>query len=75
MFLSTGDANADKRERGPSKKLMDTEQLILLQILFDHPGIYLDEVKEKMQKSTGLSVSISLICVEAKELGLTRQKM
>ena len=51
------------------KKLLDTEQLILLQVLFNHPGICLDEVKEKMQESTGLSVSISLICIETKEHG------
>ena len=71
MFLSTGDVNAAKCEREPSKKLMDTETRtpIPLQILFGHPGIYLaDKVKKKMQESTGLSVSLSLICVEAKEL-------
>ena len=60
---------------GLSKKLSETEQLILLQILFENPGIYLDEIKEKLQELSGLSVAHSTICVEVHELGLTRQKM
>ena len=35
----------------------------------------LDEIKEKLQESSGLSVAHSTICVEVHELGLTRQKM
>ena len=75
LFLNTGDVTTEHRKPGPSKKLSETEQLILLQILFENPGIYLDEIKEKLQESSGLSVAHSTICVEVHELGLTRQKM
>ena len=49
LFLNTGDVTTEHRKPGPSKKLSETEQLILFQILFENPGIYLDEIKEKLQ--------------------------
>ena len=75
LFLSTGDVTTEHRKRGPSKKLSETEQLILLQILFENPGIYLDEIKEKLVELSGISVVVSTICVAVRELGLTRQKI
>ena len=75
LFLNTGDVTNEHRKPGPSKKLSEAEQLILLQILFENPGIYLDEIKEKLQELSGLSVAHSTTCVEVHELGLTRQKM
>ena len=75
LFLNMGDVTNEHRKPGPLKKLSEAEQLILLQILFKNPGIYLDEIKEKLQESSGLSVAHSTICVEVHELELTRQKM
>ena len=75
LLLNTGDVTNEHRKPGPLKKLSEAEQLILLQILFENPGIYLDEIKEKLQELSGLSVAHSTICVEVHELGLTRQKM
>ena len=40
LFLSTGDVTNEHRKPGPSKKLSEAEQLILLQILFGNPGIF-----------------------------------
>ena len=75
LFLSTGDVTTEHRKRGPLKKLSETEQLILFQVLFENPGIYLDEIKEKLVELSGISVVISTICVAVRELGLTRQKI
>lgn len=36
LFLSTGDVATEHRKRGSSKKLSETEQLILLQIKFEN---------------------------------------
>lgn len=72
LFLNTGYVTQDGRKRGRLPKLQ--EQLILLQIVFDFPGIYLEEIKVKLE-TTGIPISLSQICTEIHEMGLTRQKM
>ena len=49
---------SENQHRGRHKKLSEAEQVLLLDIIFDNPGIYLDELKELLMHRTGISVSI-----------------
>lgn len=75
LFLNTGDVVLSENKRGPEKKLSEVEQLALIQVVFDKPGIYLEEIQRSMQDLVGVRVSIGQICTEVKEMGLTRQKL
>ena len=55
---------------------------MLLDVIFDNPGINLDGIKELLMLKTVetvklryISVSVSQICIKTKELTLSRQKM
>ena len=51
------------------------EETILLDIVFDNPGIYLDEIKSTFEGLTRKSVHIVTLAREVKRLGLTRQSI
>ena len=51
------------------------EETILLDIVFDNPGIYLDKIKSAFEGLTRESVHIVLLAREVKRLGLTRQSI
>ena len=74
LFLNTGEVTQDGRKRGRLPKLREEEQLMLLQIVFDLPGLYLEEIQVKLE-AMGIAVSLSQICTEIHEMGLSRQKM
>ena len=44
LFQQTGDVVPRVRRNGPYRLLGAYEQLILLQIIHEHPGIYLQEI-------------------------------
>ena len=58
-----------------NQKLTENEQVLLLQIIFDYPGIYLDEIQQRMASCTGKMLHISNICRLVKKMGLTRQRI
>lgn len=43
LFLNTGDVVPSENKRGPKKKLSEVEQLASIQVVFDKPGIYLED--------------------------------
>ena len=45
-----------------NQKLTENEQVLLLQIIFDYPGIYLDKIQQRMALCTGKMLHISNIC-------------
>ena len=73
LFECTGDVQPSPRRNGPTRLLEDHEQLLLLQFILDRPGIYLYEIKKKLQGALGVSVSKSSICRTLKFMGCSRQ--
>ena len=49
IFQQTGDVKPKQHRHGPLRLLGDFEQLTLLQIILQNPGIYLDEVQTKLR--------------------------
>ena len=62
------------RRHGPQPLMGDFEQLGLLKIILDHPGIYLSEVQVELE-SLGMAISVPTICRTLKLMGCTRQAM
>ena len=58
---------------GPTRLLDDFEQLKLLQLIIQYPGIYLHELQEKLMVYFGVSVGVSTICRTLKYMGCSRQ--
>ena len=75
LFVTTGEVENKGKKRGPQPKLSETEELVLLGVIFENPGIYLQEIQTKLELEHGVSVSIGQICTLAYRLGLSRQKM
>lgn len=50
----------------------DFEQITLLKLILDHPGIYLHEIQNKLQNQFGVEISVPTIC---RTLKCTRQVM
>lgn len=75
LFYTTRCVAAKKPNGGPSRKLNDFEQFIILQSLIYWPTAYLHEVREDLFKATGIHVSPSTICRTIKEHGFTRKKV
>ena len=57
------------------RELLEAEETFLLDIVFDSPGMYLDEMKGIFEELTGKTVHIATLCREVTRLGLTRQSV
>ena len=75
IYISTGDASPRKQRSGPVRKLSDSEELQLLDVIFENLGIYLDELQAVLQHVCGMNVSLAVICQTLKKMGLTRQRL
>ena len=75
LFLHTGDVEAKQQRHGPPTLLGDYERLVILQIILDHPGIYLNEISDKMFAKFGVLFAASTICKTLKFMGCSRQAM
>ena len=60
---------------GRYRELSEAEETILLDIVFNNLGIYLDEIKITFEELTGKSVHNLMLCREIRRLGLTRQSI
>ena len=58
---------------GPPKLLGDMEQLVLLRLVLNNPGIYLSEIQASLISRFGVTVDVSTICRTLKFMGCTRQ--
>ncbi len=74
-FYHTGDVEPKQGGQGPMKLLGDYEQLVILQMILERPGIYLLELQNKLFLKFGVPVSVPTICRTLRFMGCTRQSM
>ena len=53
LFQRTGDVKPRTYRHGPPKLLGDMEQLVLLRVILNNPGIYLSELQANLQSRFG----------------------
>ena len=75
LFQRTGDVVPRTRRYGPKRLLGDYEQLILLRVILENPGLYLEEIQSKLFDIFGVEVSAPTICRTLKIMGCSRQKI
>ena len=76
LFRRTG--NVSKKQYDATnlaRKLTDTVQLVLIQVILDYPGIKLHEIQHEIEYLTGSYLEISTICQFLHKNGFSRQKM
>lgn len=73
MFQQTGEVEPRAHNHGPPKLLGDFEQIVLLRLITEYPGIYLHEIKSKILTRFGVTVSVATICRLLRFMGCTRQ--
>lgn len=72
-FSLTGDVEPVCQQHGPPKLLGSYEELIILRMILDFPGIYLHEIQQKFLEKFGVSISAATFCRTLKRMGCTRQ--
>ena len=75
LFYQTGDVVPRPRRYGPPRLLGDHEQLVLLRLILENPGIYLQEIQDKLLAMFGVEVAVSTICKTLHAMGCSRQKI
>ena len=60
---------------GRPRALTSLEETLILNVIFENPGIYLDKVQRYLEKKPGMVVSISTIYRTTQRLGLTGRKI
>ena len=75
LFQRTGDVVPRTRRYGPKRLLGDYEQLILLRLILENPGIYLEEIQSKLFDIFGVEVSTPTICRTLMIMGCSHQKI
>lgn len=75
LFNRTGDVVPRSRSNGPHRSLGQYEQLLLLRIVLDSPGIYLYEIQRELYYNYGFDVSTSTICRTLRSMGCSRQRI
>jgi transposase len=75
LFQRFGEVSSLQISHGPKPLLDDFEQLTLLELIMEYPGIYLKEIQIKLESVFGVYVSVSTICRTLKRMGCTRQAM
>ena len=73
QFNVTGDIRPILYRHGPDKLMGNFEQLLLLRLILQNPGIYLDEIKDRLLTMFGVTVSTATISRTLKYMGCTRQ--
>ena len=61
LFNHTGDVQPQKRRNGPRLLMGDFEQITLLRLILENPGIYLDELQDRLLAIFGVLVSVPTI--------------
>jgi len=57
LFRRTGDVQPRKRKNGPSMLMEDLEQITLLRLILENPGIYLQELQDHLLGIFGVLLS------------------
>ena len=74
-YKVTGDVRQCAKRNGPRQLLSEYEELLLMQFILVHPGIYLRELQQMLYSSTGRMVDASTICRTVHRFGMTRQRI
>ena len=74
MFEETGDVRPRSRRSGPLRLFGKYEQLTLLRLILENPGIYLHEIQQQLFHMFGVDLSVSTICRIPKFMGCTPKK-
>ena len=74
QFYDLGSVEEAGTLTGRYRELSEAEE-ILLDIVFNNLGIYLNEIKSTFEELTGQSMHNSTLCREVRRLGLTRQSI
>lgn len=75
LFNLTGDIIPRHRRNGPHRLLGKFEQLTLLRLIIDNPGIYLAEIQDHLFTKFAITCSAATICRTLKSMGCSRQKI
>ena len=76
LFEETGTVYSVQGCHEPSnKKLTENDELVLLELIIEHPAMYLQELQSALSQSTGTNVSISTICKFLQKQGITYKKL
>ena len=73
LFENTGDVEPVSQRHGPLRLLGSYEQLTLLRLILEQPGIFLHELQHKLTVHFGVQVSAPTICRTLKHMGCSRQ--
>lgn len=73
LFKTSGDVKPKDYHHGPKRLLGDFEQLTLLRLILEHPGIYLHEIQAEFFRMFTVEVSVPTICKTLRYMGCTRQ--
>lgn len=73
LFNTTGDVKPKDYHHGPMRLLGDFEQLTLLRLILERPGIYLHEIQAELYSMFEVQVSVPTICKTLRHMGCTRQ--
>jgi transposase len=77
LFDSTG--SVDKQacpDKGLALKALTTyDEFIIMELVLQRPGIYLREICQELQQSTGTDVSEPMVCRFLQKAGFTRTKI
>ena len=74
QFLLTEDVTS-KPIVGRLRFLNSQEEIVILDAVFENPGIYLDKIQRYLEEKAGVVISIPTICKTVQRLGLTRRKV
>ncbi len=73
-YRETGEIAAKPQGGDRRSKLKSKDQELLKQIVVKQSDIYLREIQESLEKSTGIKVSVSSLCRTLKRMKLGRKK-
>ena len=72
LFKKTGDIQPVLRRNGPRMLMGDFEQITLLRVILENPGIYLQEIRDELFHIFGVPVSMPTIRRTLKYMGCTQ---
>ena len=76
LFNDTGSVSKRKYDKsGLTCKLTDVVQFFILQLVIQHPGILLREIKAEVCRVLSIEVEESIVCKFLNSQGFTHQKM
>ena len=74
-FQATGELEPTKSDRSNTRKLSNNQELLLVGLFLDNPGLYLGEVCREVADITGTQISPSTVCRILRRHGFSRKKI